>query len=158
MPAAVSPVALFATPFFRSLVSEWRLHVENGQDPAVFANLFLELMRDPQDAQIRQACTMFMNYARARNWTTVRADLAPFVDAEAGAAFARPNAEAFYEGFRTMVVEAIRDYWEQFMAVQKGSNGLLGPKDWSPRAKGCRARGNICGDRFHRKCGLRRAD
>lgn len=157
MPVTV-PAAMLGSPHFMSLVSEWRLHVENGQDPAVFANLFLECMRDPQDQDMRQACSIFAAYMKPRSWATVRTELSPLVDAETRAAFASADAGAFYEGFRSMVVEAIRDYWKQFMNVRKGAPHGPGPKDWSPRAKECLRRRSICGDPLHRKCGRRRAD
>lgn len=160
MPApTVSPLAaLLGRPHFMSVVAEWRLHVENGQDPAAFANLFLECMRDPQDHAMRQACAVFAAYMKPRSWAQMRAEISPFVDTETRAAFARRNAGTFYEGFRAMVVEAIREYWEAFLKTKKGSNGLPGPKDWSPRAKECARRRSICGDPLHRRCGRRRAD
>lgn len=40
------------------------------------------------------------------------------LDAEMRESFEKPQAAEFYEQFRAMVIEQIKDYWEQFLAAK----------------------------------------
>lgn len=106
-------------PFFKQVLKEWSFHVSKGEDPTTFANMYLEWMRDPMDHEGRKACSMFANFMKPRDWADMLKILGPKLDKETIAVFKSPEAEAFYDGFRAMVVEQIRDYWEQFLAQRK---------------------------------------
>lgn len=106
-------------PVFREVISEWALHVESESDATTFANLYLEMMRDPQNDEGRKACAAFATYMKPRNWKKMFAALSPHLDKDVVEIFKRPHAEDFYEAFRAMVIEQIRDYWEQFIAARK---------------------------------------
>lgn len=106
-------------PIFKEIIKEWALHVQSGSDATTFANLYLEMMRDPHNDEGRKACAAFATYMKPRNWEMMFKALAPQLDADVVKSFQLPEAEDFYEAFRAMVVEQIRDYWEQFIAARK---------------------------------------
>ena len=106
-------------PFFKQVLKEWSLHVKTHQDPTTFANMYLEWMRDPLDHEGRKACSMFANFMKPREWPDMMKILKPKLEKDVVAVFETQEAEEFYDGFRAMVVEQIRDYWEQFLAQRK---------------------------------------
>jgi hypothetical protein len=115
-------------PFFAEVIQEWALHVDSGSDPTSFANLYLEWMRDPEDDKGRKACAAFATYMRPRNWEKMFRALKPHLDPETVRIFEKePDAADFYEGFRAMVVEQIRVYWEEFLAARKAQTAGRGP-------------------------------
>lgn len=105
-------------PFFQEVMKEWAVHVESGTDSTAFANLYLEMMRDPVDNESRRACSVFATYMKPRNWQKMFAALRPGLDAETIKIFELPQAAEFYESFRAMVVLQIADYWDNFMATK----------------------------------------
>lgn len=106
-------------PFFKQVIKEWCLHVKRGEEPSSFANMYMEWMRDPVDHEGRKATTMFANFIKPRDWTDMLKIMGPKLDADTLAVFRSEAASDYYEAFRAMVVEQIRDYWEQFMANRK---------------------------------------
>lgn len=106
-------------PFFRQVIKEWSLHVKTNQDPTTFANMYMEWMRDPLDHEGRKATTMFANFMKPRDWTDMMKILGPKLEKEVNQIFRSEAATDFYDGFKAMVVEQIRDYWEQFLAARK---------------------------------------
>jgi hypothetical protein len=127
-------------PFFQEVLKEWALHVDNSQETGVvdattFANLYLEMMRDPRNDEGRQGCAAFATFMKPRNWKKMYAILKDAVDSEVRESFDRPAAAEFYEQFRAMVIEQIRDYWEQFMAAKNGQKqGGQPVQDTQPQA------------------------
>ena len=122
-------------PIFREVIKEWALHVQTGSDATTFANLYLEMMRDPQNDEGRKACAAFATYMKPRNWEMMFNALAPHLDADIVKTFQLPQAEEFYEAFRAMVVEQIRDYWEQFIAARKAQQQAAAPAPQAPPAE-----------------------
>jgi hypothetical protein len=121
---------MLSEPFFKEVIQEWSLHVDSGSDPTSFANLYLEWMRDPEDDKGRKACAAFATYMRPRNWEKMFRALKPHLDPETVRIFEKePDAADFYEGFRAMVVEQIRVYWEEFLAARKAQAAGRGPAD-----------------------------
>jgi DNA-binding XRE family transcriptional regulator len=119
-------------PFFKEVMKEWALHVEEEASPDTFANMYLEWMRDPEHHQTRQACSMFANVMKVRNWKRLLAILEPKLSPEILTQFRKPYATDFYDGFKAMVLEQIRAYWQGFLEDQQkrdeekrsgGSNG-----------------------------------
>jgi hypothetical protein len=106
-------------PFFRQVIKEWSLHVKTNQDPTTFANMYMEWMRDPLDHEGRKATTMFANFMKPREWSDMMKIMGPKLDKDVSNIFKSEAATDFYDGFKAMVVEQIRDYWEQFLAARK---------------------------------------
>ena len=127
-------------PFFKQVLKEWSLHVKTGQDPTTFANMYLEWMRDPMDHEGRKACSMFANFMKPREWPDMLKIIRGKLDKEVLTVFETDAAKDFYDGFRAMVVEQIRDYWEQFLAARKAQRaaataaGGADPEEASPAA------------------------
>lgn len=109
-------------PFFQSVIDEWALHVGTGSDATTFANMYLEWMRDPSDDEGRKACAAFATYMKPRNWAMMFKVLKPHLKSETAKTFELEAAEEFYESFRAMVTEQIKDYWEQFLAAKQAQN------------------------------------
>lgn len=109
-------------PFFKEVLKEWAAHVEAGNDSSTFANMYMEWMRDegtPEAAEARKACTMFANFMAIRDWKAMFPHLKPGIPAEKHAVMQGEAAEEFYEGFRTMVVESVRDYWKAYFEQKR---------------------------------------
>lgn len=106
-------------PFFKEVMKEWALHVEEKADPTTFANMYLEWMRDPNRHEARQACSMFANVMKVRNWKRMLAILEPKLPADIVTQFKTPFATDFYDGFKAMVLEQIRAYWQGFLEDQQ---------------------------------------
>lgn len=128
-------------PFFQEVLKEWALHVESSvEDGAVdattFANLYLEMMRDPRNDEGRQGCAAFATFMKPRSWKKMLAVLAEAIDAETLATFQKPEAEEFYKQFKAMVLEQITEYWEQFLAArqQRGAAQPNGHPNGQPAA------------------------
>jgi hypothetical protein len=104
------------TQLAQEIIEEWALYVESGSDATTFANLYLEMMRDPRSDEKRQACAAFAAFMKVRKWGKVYKVIRPFLRAETQEILDRPEAEGFYEQFRAMVILQIQDYWDQFVA------------------------------------------
>jgi hypothetical protein len=118
-------------PFFQEVLKEWALHVESSVedgsvDATTFANLYLEMMRDPRNDEGRQGCAAFATFMKPRSWKKMLAVLKEAIDEETLATFQKPEAEEFYKQFKAMVLEQITEYWEQFLAARQQRNGGAG--------------------------------
>ena len=110
-------------PFFREVLTEWGLHVQNCAetktiDATTFANMYLEMMRDPHNDEARQGCAAFATFMKPRSWKKMYAVFKDAVDGETRASFELPEAAEFYNAFKCMVIEQIKDYWDQFLAAK----------------------------------------
>lgn len=115
-------------PFFQEVLKEWALHVEDAAetktiDATTFANLYLEMMRDPRNDEARQGCAAFATFMKPRSWKKLLGVLKDALDPETLATFQRTEAEEFYKQFKAMVLEQITEYWEQFLASRQQRNG-----------------------------------
>jgi len=115
-------------PFFQEVLKEWALHVDSAAeehvvDATTFANLYLEMMRDPRNDEARQGCAAFATFMKPRSWKKMLAVLRGSLDGDTLAAFEKPEAEEFYKQFKAMVLEQITEYWEQFLAARQQRNG-----------------------------------
>lgn len=124
-------------PFFKQVLKEWSLCVKTKQDPTVFANLYMEMMRDPLHDDGRKMLTMFISFVRTREWPQVMRIIRPKLQKDVAKIFRTRPARDFYDGFKAMVIEQIRDYWAQFLAARKAKAEEIGPRDWSPRTGKC---------------------
>lgn len=111
-------------PFFQEVLKEWAMHVECAAeekvvDATTFANLYLEMMRDPRNDEARQGCAAFATFMKPRSWKKMLAVFSGALTAETQAAFEKPEAEEFYKQFKAMVLEQITEYWEQFLAARQ---------------------------------------
>jgi len=118
---------------FKQILREWSRLVKESADPLVFANMYLERIRDPLDIELRTACSMFITFTRTRSWDELLEIIGPKLDRDVLKIFRKDFAVDFYEGWKAMVIEQIRAYWEDFLAVRKAKSP--GPKDWSPIGK-----------------------
>lgn len=121
-------VANMQKPFFQEVLKEWALHVESGNDATAFANMFMEWMRDdstPDAAAARKACGGFTTFISVRTWAQVFKTLKPALPKDKIAVFETQDAEVFYETFRTMVVESVRDYWKSYLAAKQAEREAL---------------------------------
>jgi hypothetical protein len=122
-------------PFFRQVIKEWSLHVKTNQDPTTFANMYMEWMRDPLDHEGRKATTMFANFMKPREWSDMMKIMGPKLDKDVAAIFKSEAACDFYDGFKAMVVEQIKDYWEQFLAARKAQRAAQAAAGEAPAAE-----------------------
>jgi hypothetical protein len=104
---------------FQAIVGEWALHVEVGNDPSVFATLYLEMLRDEKNSATRLFSASFFAIMSARPWAKMLEFLRPLIDAQTLAIFQKPEAETFYEGLRGMVHHEMRGYWNNLMVAAK---------------------------------------
>jgi hypothetical protein len=100
--------------FFKEVIQEWSVHVRTGQDGTTFLNMYREWMCDPNDHEGRKATTMFANFIGPRPWAEFYAIIKDKLDPKIQKIFDTPNAERFYETFRTLITEQIRAFWEEF--------------------------------------------
>jgi hypothetical protein len=127
-------------PFFQEVLKEWALHVDSAAeekvvDATTFANLYLEMMRDPRNDEARQGCAAFATFMKPRSWKKMLAVLRGSLEADTLAAFEKPEAEEFYKQFKAMVLEQITEYWEQFLAARQQRNGAAqAPQNGTPAA------------------------
>jgi len=106
-------------PAFKQVIKEWARQVSLEEDPTTFANMYLEWMRDPVDSESRKGCSMFANFMKTRTWDEMLAVIGPKLDKDVLKTFKTAFAAEFYEGFKAMVIEQVRAYWEDFMASRK---------------------------------------
>lgn len=106
-------------PIAREIIKEWANQVKRENNPATFANTYMEWMRDPIDHEGRKATTMFANFMAGHDWAEILAIMAPKLDKETVATFRSAFAEDYYNGFRGMVTEQIRQYWEDFLTERQ---------------------------------------
>lgn len=103
------------TSFFKAILKEWALHVKAAEEPAVFANMYMEWMRDPDDAEARGMVSTFANFMRVSDWDGVLAMIAPVLGKDDLEIFQRPIARKYFADWSGMVFEQIREYWEKFL-------------------------------------------
>lgn len=104
----------------KDFFQEWgRQLQEDPSDATMWANGFLEMMRDSDNEKARQACSMFATLMKSRSWPEIQEVLKDSLDANTRAIFVRVEAEDFYNQFKAMVTEQIREYWEGFMASRR---------------------------------------
>lgn len=116
---------ILGSPLFQDIIDQWKDHIEVGNDPSMFANMYLEWMRDPRDeaTDTRQACSTFANTMSAKKWPAMLAIIRPHLKGKPAslAILETPEAENFYMGFRFIVCEHIRDYYREYMAARGGT-------------------------------------
>jgi len=114
---------------FKDIVQEWAQHVEVGNDPSIFATLYLEMLQNQKDADTRLFCTILFTLMSARPWAKMHAFLKTYLTPEAEKIFSKPEAEEFYEAFRAMVHAQMKEYWVQLTkaAQAKQAPAASGP-------------------------------
>lgn len=120
------------TPQAQEVIEEWSLYVESGSDATTFANLYLEMMRDPKSDERRQACAAFAAFMKVRKWAKVYKVIRPYLRPEVQVILDRPEAETFYEQFRAMVIMQIQDYWEQYVGQKIPQQQQGAPQNGAP--------------------------
>jgi hypothetical protein len=100
---------------FDTIRREWGLHLDKGNGPAALATVALEWLRDAENDRLRQAMSTTISFMSVRTWKQVL----EAVGAEFGedySALATTKAEKFYEGFKVMVIGAMREYWDEYVS------------------------------------------
>jgi hypothetical protein len=126
--------AMVEQPAFKQVIKEWSRQVSMEEDPTTFANMYLEWMRDPVDSESRKGCSMFANFMKTRTWDEMLAVIGPRLDKDVLKIFKTPFAADFYEGFKAMVIEQVRAYWEDFMASRKAQQAAKTAAEPAPAA------------------------
>jgi hypothetical protein len=109
-------------PFFQEVITEWGRHVEAQADATTFANMFMEWMRDDgtmESIRAKKACAAFVNHMQIRDWPKMYKLLEPAIPSEFKAAFTTDHATDFYEQFKLMVVESVKDYWKAYFNAKQ---------------------------------------
>lgn len=101
----------------QQLLKEWVMHVGAQSPPQMFVNMFVQYMRTDDEKQA-QACTTFATYITPRPWAVMFPVLKPVLTPDQLKVLETEYAEEFYEAFRALAVEAVREYWEAF-AIQR---------------------------------------
>lgn len=109
----------FNTPFCKDFFKEWELHVKTGTEPSMLANMFLTWLGDPAIPATRAEASKFAGFIKSRSWKEVFEAIKPSIEPEAYVTFCGKGAADFYEAFRDIVVEEIRNYWNEFIETQK---------------------------------------
>lgn len=109
-------------PVFINMISKWSKQLQAGNDAGVFSNMFMELMRDDgtvEALKIRKACSYFVDEMSTKTWAEMYDFLKPAIPQNLHATFEAPHAEVFYNQFKMMVVESVRDYWRMYFAQKQ---------------------------------------
>jgi hypothetical protein len=109
-------------PAFIQMISKWSKQVQAGNDAGIFSNMFMELMRDDgtvEALKIRKACSYFVDEMSTKSWAEMYDFLKPAIPQNIHHIFETPHAEVFYEQFKMMVVESVRDYWKMYFAQKQ---------------------------------------
>ena len=107
---------------FVNMISKWAKQVQAGNDAGIFSNMFMELMRDDGTAEalkVRKACSWFVDEMSTKPWAEMYDFLKPAIPQNLYATFETPHAEVFYDQFKMMVVESVRDYWRMYFAQKQ---------------------------------------
>lgn len=115
-------IRLGREPRFIDMVNKWARQIESGNDAGIFSNMFMELMRDDGTAeaiQIRKVLSFFVDEMSTRNWAAMYDFLQPAIPKNLHPIFESPHAEVFYDQFKMMVVESVRDYWKMYFAQKQ---------------------------------------
>jgi hypothetical protein len=107
---------------FIQMISKWAKQVQAGNDAGIFSNMFMELMRDDgtvEALKIRKACSYFVDEMSTKTWAEMYDFLKPAIPQNFFPVFETPHAEVFYEQFKMMVVESVRDYWKMYFAQKQ---------------------------------------
>lgn len=107
---------------FQTMAKEWAQQIEIGNDASVFANNFMEMLHDdgsPNIARTRKALSMFLTAMSTRKWAEMYDLLQSAIPKNLQPIFESPHAEVFYDQFKMMVVESVRDYWKAYFAAKK---------------------------------------
>jgi hypothetical protein len=110
-------------PIAQHILSEWALALKNGRDPALFVNTFMEWMKDetPSGAEGRKACAAFAQLMDNRDWPAMKKLIGPALEADTAAAFEMPSSAPFYNAFKVMVCESVRDYWQSYLLEKQNA-------------------------------------
>lgn len=109
-------------PIFINMISKWAKQIQAGNDAGIFSNMFMELMRDDGTAEalrLRKACSYFVDEMSTKTWAEMYDFLKPAIPQNLYGIFEQPHAEVFYEQFKMMVVESVRDYWKMYFAQKQ---------------------------------------
>jgi DNA-binding CsgD family transcriptional regulator len=113
---------------FKDIVQEWAQHVSVGNDPSIFATLYLEMLQNQKDSDTRLFCTILFTLMSARPWSKMHAFLKTYLTPEAEAIFSKPQAEEFYEAFRAMVHAQMKEYWVQLTKATQAKQPAAAPQ------------------------------
>lgn len=107
---------------FVEMISKWAKQIRSGNDAGIFSNMFMELMRDDGTAEVlkvRKACSWFVDEMSTKTWAEMYDFLKPAIPQNLHETFELPHAEVFYDQFKMMVVESVRDYWRAYFASKQ---------------------------------------
>ena len=109
----------FRRPLVVEFFREWGRRVSAGNGASTFACMFLEWMRDSGDQEtyrFRKTLSILVNRMQSADWRDMKTGLKGFVEPDVWTAFASPAAERFYEEFKFLVIEAIKDHWKAYLS------------------------------------------
>lgn len=103
---------LLRRPEAQEIVREMARHIKKGNGPAIFANLFLEVMRDPKNDALRRDACAFLMFAASRGWEEILKELKPAVDGKTMRVLRSPSAALFYQSWVLMVRLSVEEYFK----------------------------------------------
>lgn len=107
----------------QEIIGEWHRCIQKKKDPSIFANMYLEVMRDPKNGELRRNACAFLVFADTRDWEEILAELEPALAKAQLKAFNSPSAEIFYMGWKSMVKYAVAEYWNGLEKEAKHKKG-----------------------------------
>jgi hypothetical protein len=102
---------------FTIIKDELSLHLERKVSPALMANSVLELLRDSSDPVTRKATTLSITFLSARSWQEVL-DALGVRFSENFSKWDTPEATAYFDRFKAMILAQIEDFWDQQLEVK----------------------------------------
>lgn len=114
---------LLTGPHVKEIVKEWALTIKKHHEPSLFANLYLELMRDPKNDDLRRDTSAFLIVVDNRDWKEILSILRPVTDKATLKILKSKEADSFFQAWKFMVKAQVADYWRQFLKQQKPKKG-----------------------------------
>lgn len=105
---------LLSRPEAKEIVGELVRNIKKKNDPNIFASLYLEIMRDPKNDDLRRdACALLM-FSGSRSWDEMLKELKPTVNKANLKILKSPTANLFYVNWKKMVMFQVKRYWRSY--------------------------------------------
>ena len=119
------PLQVFDSGIFMTIRNEWLLHVRRKASPGALAGIMVEWMRNAENDLLRRGAMNAYAFITVRSWKEVLDALRthdivsdPVQDL---ADLDTPEAEAFYDNWKAMVMASVGEYWDSLLNPAEGA-------------------------------------